>query len=207
MLHMAGFFFLILSQSYACFALDPFTIAAGAQAIGGILGATGGESGGWMEAAETGIALGELLTEVGVDPTAEDEAKQAVEKIEKIRGLVGEAKATKREVEGLLDLEALKASSHASRLKQIRRLVEVTKRIGILFGAKPKIAEKALQVQQTQLNQMMLEELMATRRARLDQFLREQSLVIERRAMLERIKEEENANRAEQINFFKDRGR
>lgn len=188
-------------------AFDPFTIAAGAQAIGGILGAAGGRGADFADAAETGVALGELLTEVGMDPTADEEAKGAVLRLESLRQRVRETKALGQDVEHAIDFESVKASSHAERLKKIRRLIETIKKVGILFGAKPKVAEKALQIQQAQLNQMMLEELFAARRARLNEFLKEQSLVIERQSFLEKIQEEEKRNQEEQLRLLRARRR
>lgn len=188
-------------------AFDPFTIAAGAQAIGGILGTAGGRGADFADAAETGIALGELLTEVGMDPTADEEAKNAVLRLEGLRRQVRETKALGRDVEHAIDIESVKAASHAERLKKIRRLVETIKKVGILFGAKPKVAEKALQIQQAQLNQMMLEELFSARRARLNEFLKEQSSLIERQSFLEKIQEEERRNQDEQLRLLRSRRR
>lgn len=182
-------------------AVDPFTVVAGVQMAGAVMGYGGGGAGGmagWMgiasgvmESAETGIVLGELLTEIGIDNTAEKEAEDIVRKIEKLNSRAREVKDNAQDVRDLLDVEELRSKSHQERLKQVRDLVKLTKKIALLFAAKPKVAEKALQVQQTQINQMMLEELFAARRARMDQLLQEQTRLIDRKVLVETIEKEE----------------
>ncbi len=187
----------ILIVPHGALALDPFTVAAGAKVASGIVGGMSGGSaaGGLEDLAEAGLALGDLLVELDVDPTADQEAEASVRKLESIRKSVNETIWTKREVDGLLDFEQLKAKSHAQRIQHVRKMVQMTKKIGALFGMRPKAAEKANQIQQTQINYLMLEELMAARRARFQSYLEDQDQKVQRQVFLERIEGEEKQER------------
>lgn len=178
-------------------AWDPYTVAAGARAASGIIGGMsgGGAAGGLEDLAEVGLALGDLLVELEVDPTADKEAEESVRKLDSIRKTVNETVWTKQEMEHLLDFEQLKAKSHAQRIQHVRKMVQMTKKIGTLFGIRPKAAEKANQVQQTQINYLVLEELMAARRARFQSFLEDQDQKVQRQVFLERMSNEEKAQR------------
>ena len=171
---------------------DPFTIAAGAQAASGILGGSQDlESG-----ADTALALGDLLVELEIDPTADKEAQAAVRKLEDINRMVSDAKYTKRELEDVLKMDDLHSKSHAQKIRHILRLVRTFKRIGTLLGLRPKTAERVNQIQQTQISYMMLEELTALRQAEFRRTLDSRASEVQRKVLLEKIREEEERNRS-----------
>ena len=192
---------LALSTSERAAAFDPFTIAAGAQAASGLLGGSEDlESG-----ADTALALGDLLVELEIDPTADKEAQAAVRKLEEINRMVSDARHTKRELEDALNMDDLHAKSHAQKVRHILRLVRTFKRIGTLLGLRPKAAERIAQIQQTQVSYMMLEELTALRQAEFRRTLETRGNEVQRKVLLEKIREEEERNRSAIVARFKSR--
>jgi hypothetical protein len=194
---------LLLFLSLPANAWDPFTLAAGAQAISG---ASGGYLGGGLgDLADASIALGDLLVELDIDPTADQEAEDAVRRLESLRRTVNETRWTKQEVDHLLDFEQLKAKSHADRIRHLRKMIQMSRKIASLFGVRAKAAEKANQIQQTQINYLMLEEMMAARRARFNEFLERQDQLIRRKSILEKIQEQEKQQREDLWSQYRSR--
>lgn len=181
-------------------AFDPFTAIAGSGAASGFWGGLG-------DAAEVGISLGDLLVELEVDPTADQEAEAAVRKLEKLKSQMNEAKYFKQEVESVMNFDELKAKSHAQKLKQIRQMVQMLKKISTMFGLRPKAAEKANQVQQTQINYLMLEEMMAMRRMQFQAYLDNREGMVQRRVLMEKLEEEERQARANLHQQYRSRRR
>lgn len=179
-------------------AFDPFSAMAGARAAGGLLG-------GIDDVADVGISLGDLLVEMEVDPTADQEAEAAVRKLERMKSQINEAKHFKQEVESVMDFDELKAKSQAQKLRQIRQMIQMLKRISTMFGLRPKAAEKANQVQQTQISYLMLEEMMALRRMQFQAHLDERERLVQRRVLLEKLTEEEKRERSNLFGQYRNR--
>lgn len=194
---------LLLLSSDSAKAWDPFTLAAGARAVSGVSGGLMG--GGLDDLADASVALGDLLVELDIDPTADQEAEAAVRRLESLRKTVNETRWTKQEVDHLLDFEQLKAKSHADRIRHLRKMIQMSRKISSLFGVRAKAAEKANQVQQTQINYLMLEEMMAARRARFNEFLERQDQLIRRKSILEKIESEEKQQREELWSHYRSR--
>lgn len=182
---LATVFIALLIQPASAF--DPFLIATGAKFLS-LPGAVD-------DAADTGMAIGDLLVDLDVDPTAGEEAERIARKADSVRSIANEAEFYRQEVDSVLNFDSLKAKSQSQRVRHIQRMVQMLKKISALFGLRPKAAEKAAQIQQTQLSYMMLDELMAMRRAQLDAHLDSRRDEAERRVMLERLQKEEAAAR------------
>lgn len=180
---------LILLQSGVAVAWDPFTLASGAKTLSDMAG--GALGGGLDDFADAGIALGDLLVDLDVDPTADQESAEILQRLDGLRKTINETRSTKAEVDHLLDFEQMKAKSHAEKIRHIQKMVQVSRKIAGLFGVRSKAAEKANQLQQTQLNYLILEEMMAARRFRFRAFIEDQERQIRHKATLEKIRDEE----------------
>jgi hypothetical protein len=198
----------VLYMPRAASAFDPFTVAAGAQAASGIASGLGGASAAddLSSLADSGLAIGDLLSELDVDPTADQETQSAVRKMEELRSIVSDANSTKADLKDILNLDELKAKSFSDKVRTVKRFLQIVKRIGALMGFKPKAAEKAFQIQQTQLSYMMLDELMAMHRGQFNAYLETQSKSVERKALVEKLNSEEKMEREQLMASYRVRG-
>lgn len=169
----------ILSSSSAI-AYDPFTLVTGAQATSRFFG-------GLDEAADIGVSLSEFLVEIDEDSGAQDQADAVVRRVDEFRSKVNEAQYFKGELEDTMNLDGLDAKSHAQKIKKARQIVQMIKKVSTLFGLRPKVAERAAQAQQTQLQYLMLDEMMAMRRAQFRQYLEARDGEIQRKSLLSKL--------------------
>lgn len=189
-------------------AFDPFTIAAGAQAASGVASGLNAAAAAndLSDLADSGLAVGELLTEFDVDLSVEKDTENIVKKLNEVKDFVYEAKYTNAELKDLLDQDELNAKNFAGKLRSVKRLVQIVKRIGVLLGLRPKAAEKAFQIQQTQVSYLMLDELMAIHRGQFNNHLKDESQNIKRKVILEKLEREEKSERTRLLGNFKSRG-
>ena len=143
------------------------------------------------EAADIGFAFGDLLTELDVDTTSEQEVQDAVKRLEDLNSQVSQLKDARSEASMVLDPELNRQRSFADNIRRVRQMIAMSKKIAPLLGLKPKGASSALQLQQTQLNYMMLDELSGMRRLQFESLLKERETAIRYRLALAQVKDEE----------------
>lgn len=145
-------------------AFDPFTVAMGAESLGGLMGGMNEA----QDAADAAYAFGDLLSELDVETTSDEELNKAVSKLNELNSKASEAKWSTQDLKDALNGELQKADTIAGKIKKLKNLIAASKRIATMMGIRSKTAEKAAHLQQININAQMLEELQGLRR---DQFL------------------------------------
>lgn len=168
-------------------AFDPTTIAMGAQAVSGIMGGLDKAD----EAADLGFSLGDLLSELGVDPDGSGAMKNAVSNLEDLSSKARDLRWSKDDVRTALDYDLKRANSMTEKLKALRNMISASKRIATIIGVRPKAGEKAAVIQEIRINSMILEELQAMRRAQFLAYLEDRETKARRDIFMEQVIEQE----------------
>ena len=181
------FFSVLVTAPNAAHAFDPFTIAKGAEAASGLVGGMDKLD----DAADIGFAFSDLLTELDVDPKSEEEVNSTVHRLEDLNAQMSELRQAKQDTQSLLDPELNRAKSFADQIRHVRQMISMSKKIATLLGLRPKAANSALQLQQTRLNYMMLDEMTGLRRLQFEQLLKERETEASYRLVVARVANEE----------------
>jgi len=179
-----------LSVGGYAYAFDPTTLAIGAQAVSGIMGGIGKVD----EAADVGFALGDLLSELGLDSDGEGEMKNAVSRLEELNSKARDLRWSRDEVRTALDYDLKRATTIAEKLKAVRNMISASKRIAAIMGIRPKAGEKAATIQEIRINSMILEELQAMRRAQFLTYLEDREAKARRNIYMQEIVEQERGD-------------
>lgn len=171
-------------------AFDPTTIAMGAQAVSGIMGGLDKAD----EVADLGFSLGDLLSELGVDPDGEGAMKNAVNSLEDLSSRARDLRWSKDDVRNALDYDLKRANSVANKLKALRNMISASKRIAAIIGVRPKAGEKAAVIQEIRINSMILEELQAMRRAQFLVYLEDRESKARRDIFMQEIVDQERGD-------------
>ncbi|RYZ66887.1 MAG: hypothetical protein EOP05_18495 [Proteobacteria bacterium] len=154
---------------------------------GGLLG------GGGMDMEEMmgfAIAFTDLLEEFDIDADADNDIKDMNDKLaaldSKARTMEGEIKQL-----GPLAMDIEKNKNLTSKVKRIREMIKTTKTIAGLMKAMPKGGERALKVQDTRLNYMILDELMKISRAQYTEVLERKMRAAKFQLLLADLRNEE----------------
>jgi len=181
-------------------AFDPFTIAAGAQAASGILGGLEKVD----EFADAGFAVSDLLEELDIDPETDQEIESQVKRLEELDRKARELRSTGRDVRSLTSHDfqnnLLRSKNFATRIKRVRDMIRTTKRLSVLMGLRPKASEKALKIQDTRLQYMILDELMAIRRMQFESSLENKEQRAKYQLALGQVLEEEGVTNRRELN-------
>lgn len=151
---------LVVITGSSASAFDPFTIAAGAQAVSGILGTMREAD----ELADAGFAVADLVDELDIDTETDQEIEAQVRRLEEIERQSRTLREGERDIKSLIGQDLARSRSFASRVRRVRDMIKTTKRLAALMGLRPKAGEKGLKVQEARLQYMILDELMAIRR-------------------------------------------
>ena len=176
--------FAVISRARA---FDPFTAAQGVQAANGILG--GMEK--LNDASDVGFAFSELLDELDVDQSSDAEVTEVVKRLEKLEGDSNELNSINQGSRELLNGRSIQRKSFGDKIRHLRSMIQMTKRLGAILGIKPKAASNAIQLQQSRISYMMLDELMAIRRTQYEQNLRDDEQRIAYEKALSKVMAEE----------------
>lgn len=175
---------------------DPFTLAAGAQAVSGILGGLEKAD----ELADAGFAISDLLEELEIDPETDQEIEEQVKRLEALERQMRELRTSQREFRNLIQSDFSRAKTFQSKVRRLRDMIKTTKRLATLLGLRPKAGEKALKVQDTRLQYMILDELMAIRRMQFESALESKEQSARYQLALGQVLEEEGATNRRAFN-------
>lgn len=176
---------LILRQK--CLAFDPVTVAAGAQAVSGIM--QGLEKA--DKVADIGFSLGDLMSELGVAPESEGEMKDAVSRLERLNSKAKDLQWTKEDIRNALDYDLKRAVTLSEKVRALRNLISASKKVATVIGMRPKAAERAARVQELRVNSMILDELQSIRRAQFLAYLEDREKKARRDIFIQEIIEQE----------------
>lgn len=158
---------LIVLIGSKAFAFDPFTIATGAQAVSGIMGGLDKID----ELADAGFAVSDLLSELEIEPETDQEIEAQVRRLEALENQMRDLRVSKKELSSLVATDFARAQTFQAKVRRLREMIRTTKRLATLLGLRPKAGEKALKIQETRLQYMILDELMAIRRMQFEEAL------------------------------------
>ena len=158
---------LIVLVGSRAFAFDPFMIATGAQAVSGIVGGLDKID----ELADAGFAVSDLLQELEIDPETDHEIEAQVRRLEELERQSRELRVSRQEVSSLIGADYARSQTFSAKVRHLREMIRTTKRIAAVFGIRPRAGERALKIQETRLQYMILDELMALRRMQFESAL------------------------------------
>lgn len=158
---------LIVITGSKAYAFDPFTIAAGVQAVSGIMGSLREAD----EMADAGFAVADLVDELDIDTETDQDIEAQVKRLEEIERQSRNLRDGERDINSLIGQDLARSRSFASRIRRVRDMIQTTKRLAAMMGLRPKSGEKGLKVQEARLQYMILDELMAIRRMQFESAL------------------------------------
>jgi len=173
--------FLLIIKSSSSFAYAPLMALAAAQQMKNSMDKVD-------EAAGVGFSLSELFDEVGIESDLSQKIDQSVSKIE---GLYQEAKAHSslhQELKITLEEDLKSSKSLAKRIRAFKNAIQISKKIALIMGYRPKAAEGAAKIQEIKISSMMLEELQAMQRAQYLAQLEEKEAKIKRENFISEIR-------------------
>lgn len=188
--YLGPFFFCLFVLSDKTFAFDPTTVALGAQVVSGIVGGIEKAD----EMADLGFALGDLLSELGLELDGEGELKNAVSRLEDLNSKARDLKWSREDVRTALDYDLKNATSVAEKIKALRNMISASKRIAAIIGIRPKAGEKAATIQEIRINSMILEELQGLRRAQFLSYLEDREAKARRSIFMQEIVDQERGD-------------
>lgn len=193
------FLFLII-RSTVSLAFDPYTAMTVAQTTSGVLGSMKGISDNFEDLSNFSDLLGisnETMDEsVGLagdlgyesDTSAID---KKVEKLEELNSKIKDLKWSKDEMKYALDSDINQAKSLTQKIKQMRKIISVSKKLSGIFGLKTKGSEKVATLQQVKISSSMLDELQSMRKMQLLAYLEDKERIINQDLYLNKLLNEE----------------
>ena len=193
------FLFLIIKSSVSL-AFDPYTAMTVAQTTSGVLGSMKGISENFEDLSNFSDLLGittDVMDEsVGLagdlgyesDTSAID---NKVEKLEELNSKIKDLKWSKDEMKYALDSDINQAKSLTQKIKQMRKIISVSKKLGGIFGLKTKGSEKVATLQQVKISSSMLDELQSMRKMQLLAYLEDKERIINQDLYLNKLLNEE----------------
>lgn len=178
---------LIVMTGSNALAFDPFTIAAGVQAVSGIMGSIREAD----EMADAGFAVADLVDELDIDTETDQEIEAQVKRLEEIERQSRNIRDGERDIKSLIGQDLARSRSFASRIRRVRDMIQTTKRLAAMMGLRPKSGEKGLKVQEARLQYMILDELMAIRRMQFEHALESKEQRAKYQLALGQVLEEE----------------
>ncbi|MBS1972654.1 MAG: hypothetical protein JSU04_20265 [Bdellovibrionales bacterium] len=183
-----GFLFTVmLFFSQRSFSFDPTTVAMGAQAVSGIVGGLEKAD----EAADLGFALGDLLSELGIESEGDGEVRNAVARLEDLNSRARDLRWSRDDVRNAIDYDLKRATTIAEKIKALRNMISASKRIAAVMGIRPKAGEKAATIQEIRINSMILEELQGLRRVQFLSYLEDREAKARRNIFMQEIVDQE----------------
>lgn len=164
------------------FAFDPFTALSAAGSASSIFSSAKGISDTLGDVSQfsdfLGIASETLDESVGLasDLGYETDSKELDEQVDRMEDLnqkLKEIKWSSQDLKYTFDSDIGRAKSLSQKIRQMRKVVGISKKLAGAFGLKTKGSEKVATLQQVKINSMMLDELQAMRRLQLLAFLEE----------------------------------
>ncbi len=191
---------LIFTRPIKSFAFDPYTAMTAANAAAGFLNSTKNISDGFQElgqfseilgiAAETADESVGLTNDLGYEAQT-DELDHKVEKLEKLNSKIKDLKWSSEEMKYTLDSDISQTKSLSQKLKQMRKIISMSKKLAGVFGLKTKGADKVATLQQVKINSLMLDELQAMRKMQLLGYLENKERIANQDLYLNKILNEE----------------
>jgi hypothetical protein len=202
------FVIFILNKPLRAFAFDPYTTMTAANAAAGFLNSTKNITDGFAElsqfseilgiASETADESAALINDLGFESQS-DELDHKVEKLEKLNSKIKDLKWTSSEMKYTLDSDINQTKSLSQKLKQMRKIISMSKKLAGVFGLKTKGSDKVATLQQVKINSLMLDELQAMRKMQLLGYLENKERIANQDLYLNKILNEETIKNSKTI--------
>lgn len=191
---------LLIIKSNVSLAFDPYLAMTVAQTTSGVLGSMKGISDNFEDLSSfsdlLGIANETMDESVGLagdlgyesDTSAID---NKVERLEELNSKIKELKWSKDEIKYALDSDINQAKSLTQKIKQMRKIISVSKKLGGIFGLKTKGSEKVATLQQVKISSSMLDELQSMRKMQLLAYIEDKERIINQDLYLNKLLNEE----------------
>ncbi|MBC7429995.1 MAG: hypothetical protein H7336_15380 [Bacteriovorax sp.] len=195
--------FIIMISFYGIriYAFDPFTMMTVASTAASMFNSAKGiaeTAGDLMQFAdvlgETGEAIEEtqgLASELGYEGDSNELDGKAI-RLEKLNSQLKDLKWTNDELRYSFDSDITSTKSLSQKIRQMKKIVSISKKLAGTFGLKTKGSEKVAALQQVKLDSLMLDELQAMRKVQLLSYLEDKERIAKQDIMLNRIITEEN---------------
>jgi len=199
----------ILLESSRASAIDPYAAAGAAVSVAtnvasgpagmaagfasGLLGGGGGK-GDLEDLSSLGFEFTDLLDDFDIDDSAGESLRAKVRELEDVQSKLKEGGDQVQDMSESID-EVKRAEGLKSTLQAIHQMVQRTKSIAQMIPGHPKASQSALQVQETRLNYMMLDELTALRQIELEKKIDSNTRESRFRLLARDIQKEETKNR------------
>ena len=188
---------LVFNKPPKVFAFDPYSAMTAASSI---FDSTKGISENFSELSQFSEILGiasetadesvGLASDLGY-ASQSDELDQKVQKLEKLNSKIKDLKWSSDEMKYTLDSDISQTKSLSQKLKQMRKIISVSKKLAGVFGLKTKGADKIATLQQVKINSLMLDELQALRKMQLLGYLENKERIANQDLYLNKILNEE----------------
>ncbi len=165
-------------------AFDPVTISTGLQAASNVMDGINKVD----EAADVGFALSGLLEELGIDSETDESLELAIKNMNEANSKARDLKWSKEELDSNFGDMENSGRSLSRRIKSLKNSIQMSKKIASIMQIRPKAAERAVSIQEINLNSMMLEELQSLRKAQYMAYLESNRARIKREIFIEEIK-------------------
>lgn len=116
------------------------------------------------EAADIGISLADLLSDLGEADGGEEQLRSAVERMNKTKRTIEDIHWNGSELDRAVNGDLQRGETLGRRIRAFGRAVQAGKAIAAIAGYRPKAAEKVIKIQDMRLNTMAVEELQGIRR-------------------------------------------
>jgi tetrahydromethanopterin S-methyltransferase subunit B len=194
-------FILMMINSKSSFAFDPYTSMTMVQTASGVLSSMKGLSENFEDLSNFSDLLGianetmdesvGLADDLGYE-TDTSTIDHKVEKLEELNSKIKDLKWSKDEMKYALDSDINQAKSLTQKIKQMRKIISVSKKLGGIFGLKTKGSEKVAALQQVKISSSMLDELQSIRKMQLLAYLEDKERIINQDLYLNKLLNEEN---------------
>ncbi|MFZ3231732.1 MAG: hypothetical protein WA160_16105 [Pseudobdellovibrio sp.] len=187
---------------FRVFAFDPFTAMTMANSAAGFLNSAKGISdtvGDLSQfsdflglASETMDESNGLANDLGYESDASD-LDQKVQNLEALNSKLRDIKWNSEDLKYTLDSDINSTKSLSQKIRQMRKLISISKKLAGAFGLKTKGADKVATLQQVKINSMMLDELQSMRKIQLLGYLEDKGRTANQDIYLNRIISEETS--------------
>lgn len=198
---MIPFILLTGLTPYRIFAFDPFTTLTAANSAAGLFSSakgiseTVGDLSQFSEflgtASESFEEVDGLANDLGFESDS-NELDNKVQNLEKLNSQLRDLKWTNEDLKYTLDSDINTTKSLSQKIRQMRKLISISKKLAGVFGLKTKGSDKIATLQQVKISSMMLDELQAMRKIQLLGYLENKGRIAKQDIFLNRIVTEEN---------------
>lgn len=189
-------------HSLKVFAFDPFTVMTATNTTVGFLNSTKDLTD-TLDLSQFSDVLGiasetldessSLASELGYEGNSAD-LDHRVQKLQSLNTKLKDIKWNSEDLKYTLDSDINNTKSLSQKIKQIRKIISISKKLAGTFGLKTKGSDKVATLQQVKVSSLMLDELQAMRQVQLVSYLEDKERIANQDIYLNKLLSEETKN-------------